>query len=76
MYGGDAVHYSTVTKWVNKITNAQKESEPVTNWSKVQSVEFCNEEICALAKTGKRQFGKQKITLRSNYKMLMLYTFF
>ena len=28
-----------------------------------------------LLKGGKRQFGKQKIKSRSNYEMLMLYTF-
>ena len=33
-------------------------------------------EYVLLLKGGKKRFGKQEITLRSNYEMLMLYTFF
>ena len=41
----------------------------------MQSVEFYKG-IVHLLKNGKRQFEKQEIILRSNYKVLMLSTFF
>ena len=48
----------------------------VRKWLKTQPVEFYNEGLYSL-KGGKRQFGKREIilVLRSNYEMLMLYTF-
>ena len=55
--------------------NYEEVKTAVRKWLKTQPVEFYNEGICALIKRWKRQFGKWEITLKSNYKMLMLYTF-
>ena len=48
----------------------------VRKWLKTQPVEFYNEGICALIKRLKKAVQKAgKIKSRSNYEMLVLYTF-
>ena len=53
----------------------EKVKTAARKWLKTQSVEFYNEGICALVKRWEKWFGKQEITSRSNYEILMLYTF-
>ena len=47
----------------------------VRKWLKIQPENFTMKKYVHSLKGGKRQFGKQKITLKNNYEMLMLYTF-
>ena len=58
MHGDIAVDYSTVTRRIKPINDGQEEPEPFRNWSKMQSIEFYNEGICALAERWEKAVRK------------------
>ena len=55
--------------------SSDKELKMFWKWLKMQPVKFTMKEYVHLLKGGKRWFGKWEIISRSNYEMLMLYTF-